>query len=143
LGHNTLLEQQEVLTAQYVEHALFADSNSGFQLFEKEVQQARDRCRYRLAKRLYDVTQVFAEKLNSYQRQRLLLVHARLLYDTGNAGQAREILHELLDAGPLHEELQADIYNALAVSETKLGNVNQALQYQTQSLNLFQHLNKI
>jgi tetratricopeptide (TPR) repeat protein len=142
LDHNTLLEQQDVLTAQYVEHALFADISSGFQHFEKAVRQARYSGRYVLARKLYDVAQGFLKELNLLQRQQLQLVHARLLYDTGNARQARENLHELLDAGPTDEELQADIYNALAVSEVKLGNVDQALQYQTQSLNLLQHLNK-
>ena len=142
LARNTLLGQQEVLTAQYVEHALFADTNSGFRHFEEAVQQARDRGRYRFAKRLYDVAQGFVEKLNSFQRQRLQVIHARLLYDTGNAAQARGILHRLLVAAPNHEELQAGIYNAFAASEVKLGNINQALQYQTQSLNLLQRLNK-
>jgi tetratricopeptide (TPR) repeat protein len=142
IAHNALLEQLEVLTTQYIEHALFADISSGFEQFEKTVRQARYSNRYRLAKKLYDVALGFLEGLNSHQRQHLQLVNARNLYDTGNARQAREILRELLDAGPADEELRADIYNALAVCETKIGNINEALRYQTQSLNLLQDLKK-
>ncbi len=142
LARNALLEKQEVLATQYVEHALFADISSGFEHFEKAVRQARYSNRYRLAQKLYNVALGFQKEFNTFQKQHLQLINARLLYDAGNAGQAREILHELLDAGPTDEELQADIYNALAVCETKLGNINQALKYQTQCLNLLQDLNK-
>jgi tetratricopeptide (TPR) repeat protein len=126
-----LVVQLETAMMNLVEHALYTDVEFGFHAYKRCVWQARGFHNLGLASQIHGTAREYYERLNTTQRLEFDILNGRLLYDEGKALEALESLSpflEQLDRWPL--ELQADLLNAVAVSEVKLGQFDSALNHQ-------------
>lgn len=129
--------EQEVLEEQWVEHALFADKDSGFEVFSNIWIGAVKDKDYFFAKRILEIANGFSDKFNGEQQLTYTLWNTRQKnYTGGNIGEMIPILRKFEKA---HVEDRSDlsaIYNALGMAERKSGSMKKAASYLRKNLEI-------
>ena len=142
LRQEEFIKTRVTLLLQQLEHTLFLDIDQGFSLFKEITEEARRAYQSRFAESVCKTAEQFTDQFNSDQRYTFEMLRGRVLYDLGFAKTARELFQRLLDANQENLERKAEIYNALGASEIHLGELDRALQYQKESLYIFNKLEK-
>ncbi len=134
-------EQQDLLTKQWIIQACYANLDKGFSIYKTTVEKARNAKRWGFAKQLERDIQPYVPRLNSSQSYQFRLLYGKLLNDMGNAEEAAKLLNELLSENQGNLEREADIYNALSVSNVEMGKLPEALAHQLKCLDMITKLN--
>ncbi len=132
----------DLLTEQWVTHAIKSDIEKGFSVYSKAVQKARNAKKYAFAKKLEEITQPYVLLLDTGALYEFKMIHGRLLNDIGQTEESIELFKQLLIEHEGDAEREADIYNALSVSEVQIGEFNVALSYQIKCYDILKKLNK-
>ena len=128
-----------VIFEQWLYHAFYSNIRKGFELYREVIWRAREVRKFGFAQRIQKTAAPFVESLTLDSKFEFDVLRARLLSDTGDPQQSKEILEELIQENKNKPQRLAEIYNALAVSETRLGELNEALQHHLQSLRISEH----
>ncbi len=135
-------EKLGLLTKQLILHTLIFDIEKGFSIYKDTFWKARDERKLRFAKELEEIMQPHISQLNPDQQYEFIVLHGRLLNDTRKVQEAKKLFGQLLDENQGNSEREADIHNALSVSEINLGNYELALKHQRKSYSIIQWLKK-
>ncbi|MCP4350707.1 MAG: ATP-binding protein [Desulfobacterales bacterium] len=135
-------ENVGLLTTQLILHTLISDIEKGFSIYKDTFWKARDERKLRFAKELEEIIQPYISRLNPDQQYEFTILHGRLLNDTRKVQEAKKLFGQLLDENQGNSEREADIHNALSVSEINLGNYELALKHQRKSYSIIQWLKK-
>lgn len=125
-----LVEELEVAVLNWVQHALYRDVDTGFQVYQERVEQVRQARKTSLLESVQEVGREFATGFTEYQKYYYDLTTARILYYKGEAKLAKEHSEMLLQVHQGNVEREADLLNLLAACEVQLGNLDAALKYQ-------------
>ncbi len=132
----------DLLTEQWVTHALKSEIEKGFGIYSKSLQKARNAKKYNFAKKLEEIIQPYIVALDTPQLYEFKMLHGRLLTDIGETEQAINLFKQLLLEQQGDAERESDIYNALSVSEVQVGDFNAALTDQLKCYDLLKKLDK-
>lgn len=133
---------RQVVNEQWVEHSLYSDPASGFQVWEKIILERRTAKEFRFAKKLVELARPYFEQFDAEQQFDFDMLDARLLSDIGQVNEAEKRLHELRMNNQGDKEREADIYNALGLVEEKLGKLRKALDHQQKCYDIVKETNK-
>ncbi|MCP4112466.1 MAG: tetratricopeptide repeat protein [Desulfobacteraceae bacterium] len=142
LKKEIVFSKREAAIISWVRHAMISDIENGFSAYKDAVWKARDERRHRFAKKLEETVQPHIPRLNPDQQYEFNMLHGRLLNDRRIVQEAKKLFEQLLDGNQGKLEREADIHNALSVSEINLGNYEVALKHQQKSFSIIKWLNK-
>jgi tetratricopeptide (TPR) repeat protein len=125
-----LIRKKDTTTLLWLEHTLISDQDAGLALYETLVQNARRQLRIRFARKLEATVEPFLDQFDNDQTYHFTVVRCQLLNDDGKFEQAKNKLLKLLNQQEGILQREARLYNALAVSEVGLGELDLALDHQ-------------
>ncbi len=137
-----LQERRDLLTIQRLIYTSISDLNEGFDLYKEIANKARNAKRYKFIQQLQEeignprrqtIRQLFITQLTPDKLYEFKLLEGRLWNDVGQVEMAVKRFQELLQENESDSERQAEIYNALGVSELQRGQLQNALDYQLES----------
>ncbi|MGB0384093.1 MAG: tetratricopeptide repeat protein [Ardenticatenaceae bacterium] len=137
-----LARHRQVVNEQWIEHALYSDPTSGFQVWKRIVGERRTAKEFRFSKMLVKLAQPHFEQFDAEKQFDVDMLDARLSSDIGEVDEAEKMLHELLANNQGRQEREASIYNALGLVEEKLGKLEKARDHQLKCLKIVQKINK-
>ena len=139
-----LLRKRIFSMEKEVYHTFFWNMKQGVQTYSEVIWRLRRDCRIQAAIRVQESIRLYLDGFDEEQRHQYELLRVRLLNDSGKAEEAEGILLEFLEQKKsVTDAEKADIYNALAVSELRLGKLNQALEHQLACLEFMIQAKKI
>ncbi len=133
--------EQEVLIEQWVEHALYADIASGFDVLTKAWDQAIKGKDYIFAERILEIANNFSGQFTDDQRFEYYLLDARQKNYTGNV---EDLIKNLRKLAKLHAKEPSNlsaIYNVLGIAERKSGDLKVAVHYLSKNLEIAKDIN--
>lgn len=137
-----LLRRRETVNVQQIEHALYANLNSGFQAWKRIVDERRTEKSFQFARNsLLPLARPYYEHFRDDDQFEFDMLVARLRSDTGEVHQAQQMLLRLLSENQGQQNREANIYNALALAEEKLGRLSLALEHQLNALKIVSETN--
>lgn len=134
--------QLEVLRKQMIEHYTFINILDDFSLYINAVKKSRLEYDFVFAKDLTDSVESLYDFFEEGQKYQFDLLKGRILYDLSRNDEAQQLFTRLLAEQKGDKRRTAEIYNGLAVSEMKLGNLENAKEFQLKCLALFEELNE-
>jgi tetratricopeptide (TPR) repeat protein len=133
--------EQEVLIEQWVEHALYADPVSGFDILTKAWNGARKGKDYIFAARIREIGSHFPDRFTVDQRFDYELMSARQANDIGIVGDSIITLKKLAKLHAKEPSKLSSIYNVLGIAERKFGNIKDAARYLSMNLEIIKDTN--
>jgi hypothetical protein len=137
-----LAREPEIINQQWIEHALYSDTESGFDVWKRIIDEQRAENKFSFAKSLLEIARPYYEQFNPDQRFEFDMLIARLTSDTGQVREAEEMLKNLLVLNLGIRSREANIYNALALVEEKLGKLREARDHQLDALKIVEEINE-
>lgn len=143
-----LIREKEAFSYAWLQQALNIGLNEGITVYEHLVEESRREHHRRLSVKLESMMKRYLRDLgnglNYEQKYRLEIVKGKLLKDAGpsSANEARELFYRLLEENKGDNHRLAVIYNLLGSSELNLGNFTEAIEYEHESLRLYQETNQ-
>ncbi len=133
--------EQEVLIEQWVEHALYADIDSGFEVFYQAWNEARRGKDYVFAGRILEIAHGSSDQFDNEQQFDFSVMDARQRNDTGNFEDSIKVLRELAKQHAKEPSYLSEIYNALGRAERKSGSMKVAARYLGKNLEIIKETN--
>ncbi len=130
----TLEERQDLFIKHQITQACYANLKQGFGIYTAAAEKARRAKRRGFAKQLERIMQPYRPRFTADQLYEFNLLYGKLLTELGNAEESAKLLHGLLHENEFDQMRQADIYNALAMSEVELCDLPDALEHQHKCL---------
>ncbi|GEM_PF-6333038 len=132
------IAQRHVASQLY--HKIYLDPKVGFNEFHEKYQKARKEHQYDYASMLLNAVR-FAyqfEYLSEQQEFTFLVDEGRQLRNIGEAQQAEERFLNLLDKNSNNSKRSASLLSSLGVTASKLGKLEESLNYHIQSINIYE-----
>lgn len=133
--------EAEVLTEQWVEHALYADPVSGYDVLDKAWDGARKGKEYVFAGRILETGGPFSDRFTDDQRFDYELKNARQANYIGAFGAYITNLRKLAKLHAKEPSNLSSIYNALGIAERKAGSMKNAVRYLSKNLEIIKDTN--
>src|SRR6266702_3655747 len=133
--------EQEVLIEQLVEHALYADIASGFDVVDETWDRAIKNKDYIFAERILEIAKDFAGQFTEDQYLDYVVLNARQKNYTGNIGDSIQVLRKLAKRYAKEPSILSVIYNALGRAERKSGSMKEAARYLSKNLEIIKDTN--
>lgn len=144
-----LISKHEAFSLQELEYTLFADVEKGFSLYKNIVDKAYKSRQIRIVQQFQKTIEPFVSKMTLQHGYWVKIFHGKLFNVMGQAHEAKKLFDELLsqiktDFDPSSDaflSIVSEIYNAIATSESKLGQLDPALKHQLECLKICEQLN--
>ena len=146
VAHSTQYEEQHrieqvALTEQWVEHALFADLASGYDVLDKAWDRAIEVKDYELAERILEIAKPFSDQFTDDLQFDYNLLRARLNNFTGHVEDSMKILRMWTKLYAKEPGYLSIIYNVLGIAERVSGNLKDAVRYLSKNLEIIKDTN--
>ncbi len=133
--------EQEVLIEQWVEHALYGDIASGFDVLNKAWDRAIKGKDYVFAERILEIANRFSEQFTDDQQFNYYILNARQKNFAGNVEDSIKNLRKLAKLYAKEPSNLSTIYNALGIAERKSGSIKDAVRYLSKNLEIIKGTN--
>lgn len=136
--------EREGLIEQLVEHTLYAEGDSGFDVFYKAWDRAREGKEYVFAGRILEIGNPFSNQFTDDHQLSYYVMMVRQKNFTGFTGNVEDPIKILRNRAKLHAKepsTLSSIYNALGIAERKTGSLKDAVRYLSKNLEIIKDTN--
>ncbi|MDM8532741.1 tetratricopeptide repeat protein [Anaerolineales bacterium HSG25] len=132
--------RRDLLTKQWVTHALISNVDKGFSAYCNAIGKVQRMKRYRFAEQLEEIVLPYVAVLDEEQLFKYRTLHGKQLNNLGQADEAITLFKKLLKENKGNLGREAEIHNVLAVSEVQRGELGAALAHQMNCLRILKQL---
>jgi tetratricopeptide (TPR) repeat protein len=133
--------EREVLIEQWVEHAFYSDTDSGFEVFDEAWDITISNKDYVFGERILEIANKFSNRFTEDQYLDYAVMNARQRNYTGNIGDSIQVLKKLAERYDEKESKLSGLYNALGRAERKSGSMKNAVDYLNKNLEIIKDTN--
>jgi tetratricopeptide (TPR) repeat protein len=133
--------EREVLIEQWVDHAFYSDTDSGFDVFDEAWDSAIRNKDYVFGERVLEIANKFSNRFTEDQYLDFSVMNARQRNYTGKIGDSIQVLKKLAKRYDEEQSKLSGLYNALGRAERKSGSMKNAVDYLSKCLEIIKVTN--